>query len=268
MRLSIITVNLNHAAGLRRTIASVLSQTWSDYEYIAIDGGSTDGSREILVEHAARLAFWCSERDGGIYAAMNKGIRHATGDYLLFLNSGDILYSDNALSSLFAHDFSEEMVFADCYVRHKGMKIKSNDMSGGNYNYFFFYNRSIPHQSTLYRRDVFTRYGMYDESLRIISDWKHAIETIYLGGATTRYLRVPLALFEGGGISSSGPALGERGKVWDELFPAAIQRDFAAVQTYIERIDRLQGSRTIRPLFHAVERLADLLLLVRGIVLK
>ena len=89
MILSIITINYNNSDGLQRTIESVLSQTWTDFEWIVIDGGSTDGSLDIIKKHASHFSFWCSEPDTGIYNAMNKGITHAKGEYLNFMNSGD-----------------------------------------------------------------------------------------------------------------------------------------------------------------------------------
>ena len=91
MLVSIITVNFNNLEGLKRTYESVVSQTFTDYEWIVIDGGSTDGSREFIEQHQDRFAYWCSEKDNGIYHAMNKGIRQAKGEYLNFMNTGDIL---------------------------------------------------------------------------------------------------------------------------------------------------------------------------------
>ena len=91
--LSIITVNLNNCDGLQKTIDSVVGQTFTDYEWIVIDGGSMDGSRELIEQYADCLAYWCSEPDNGIYNAMNKGISRATGEWLLFLNSGDSLFN-------------------------------------------------------------------------------------------------------------------------------------------------------------------------------
>ncbi|MDR2910496.1 MAG: glycosyltransferase [Bacteroidales bacterium] len=95
MKLSIITINLNNVAGLQKTIESVVKQTFTDYEYIVIDGGSTDGSADIIKQHANKITYWVSEPDKGIYNAMNKGIRVAKGEYCLFLNSGDWLINSN-----------------------------------------------------------------------------------------------------------------------------------------------------------------------------
>ncbi len=92
MKLSIITVNLNNKDGLQKTIDSVISQTFKDFEWIVIDGGSTDGSKELIEKYSDYISYWVSEPDKGIYNAMNKGIKVAKGDYLEFLNSGDIFF--------------------------------------------------------------------------------------------------------------------------------------------------------------------------------
>ena len=101
MKLSIITINFNNKDGLKRTIESVISQKFQEFEWIIIDGGSSDGSK-LLIEEVARnnkklVSYWCSEPDGGIYPAMNKGIDKAKGEYILFLNSGDTLHNKNVL---------------------------------------------------------------------------------------------------------------------------------------------------------------------------
>lgn len=90
-QISIITINYNNASGLEKTIRSVVEQTYNEYEYIIIDGASSDKSKEVIQEYQRYIDFWCSEKDSGIYNAMNKGIQKASGEYLLFLNSGDVL---------------------------------------------------------------------------------------------------------------------------------------------------------------------------------
>ena len=94
MKLSIITINYNNLAGLRKTVESVLAQTYREFEYIVIDGASTDGSAEYVRAQADKLTYWVSEQDTGIYNAMNKGVRAATGEYVLMLNSGDFLVDE------------------------------------------------------------------------------------------------------------------------------------------------------------------------------
>ena len=100
MKLSIITVNLNNRDGLQKTIDSVICQTFRDFEWIVIDGGSTDGSKELIEQYADHFAYWVSEPDKGIYNAMNKGIKVAKGEYLQFLNSGDSLWNETTLQGV------------------------------------------------------------------------------------------------------------------------------------------------------------------------
>lgn len=100
-KISVITVVYNDVAHIRDTMESFFSQTWEDKEYIVIDGGSTDGTAAIIKEYDSRLAFWCSEKDKGIYDAMNKGIMHATGDWINILNSGDFYASNDVFDKIF-----------------------------------------------------------------------------------------------------------------------------------------------------------------------
>lgn len=100
MKVSIITVNFNNAVGLERTIESVVRQPKELYEYIIIDGGSTDGSVEIIKKYEQYVTYWTSEKDNGIYDAMNKGIKEASGDFCNFLNSGDCYHDARVLSNL------------------------------------------------------------------------------------------------------------------------------------------------------------------------
>ena len=97
MKYSIITVNFNNKEGLLKTIESVIHQTFRDFEFIIIDGGSTDGSVDVLKEYSSQINYWVSEPDGGIYQGMNKGLRQAKGDYVNFMNSGDCFYSASVL---------------------------------------------------------------------------------------------------------------------------------------------------------------------------
>ena len=110
MKLSIITINYNNKAGLQKTIDSVICQTWKDYEWIIIDGGSTDGSKELIEQYQQYFAYWCSEPDKGVYNAMNKGITKAKGEYLNFMNSGDCFVCDSTLMDVFFKEISADIV--------------------------------------------------------------------------------------------------------------------------------------------------------------
>ena len=108
MRYTIITINYNNKEGLERTIKSTAKQTFKNFEYIVIDGGSTDGSVEVIKQYASEIDFWVSEKDNGIYHAMNKGVSHAHGDYLLFMNSGDTFHSPDVLNSV--AEYQEDII--------------------------------------------------------------------------------------------------------------------------------------------------------------
>lgn len=114
MKLSIITINFNNYSGIKKTIESVVGQKCSNLEYIVIDGDSTDGSVELLKKHDKMIDFWVSERDRGIYHAMNKGIQRATGDYLLFLNSGDWLV-DGILDGAESWEWNKDLLCFNSY---------------------------------------------------------------------------------------------------------------------------------------------------------
>ena len=128
-KISVITVVYNDVANIRATMESFFSQTWEDKEYIVIDGGSTDGTADIIKEYAPRLAYWCSEKDNGIYDAMNKGIMHATGDWINILNSGDLYNSNDVFESIFGNEIEQyDVIYGDSIeVSNNNMKlIKAN----------------------------------------------------------------------------------------------------------------------------------------------
>ena len=150
-KLSIITINYNNTRGLEKTLSSVWNdQTYSNFEHIVIDGGSTDGSVDVIKKYADKLTYWVSEPDKGIYNAMNKGILKAKGEYLLFLNSGDYLCNE-ALSEIFSENFSEDIVYGNftllCKNGEKKIKTFSEQV-----DYNLLYLESIGHQSTLIKR--------------------------------------------------------------------------------------------------------------------
>ena len=208
MKLSIITINYNNCAGLKKTTDSVLSQTSRDFEWIVIDGGSTDGSRFLIEEHQQSMTYWCSEHDKGIYHAMNKGIARATGDYCLFLNSGDVLFSCDVVSSVLSHLDGTDFLVGNIYL--------SSDLKKNMVKKEFFTPEGVvwvmnqfgfPHQSTFIRREVFKKYGYYRDVMKISSDWWLCYQALIIGGATVKYLPYDIAIYDDNGISSSNKRL-------------------------------------------------------------
>jgi len=201
-KLSIITINLNNRAGLEPTIHSVVTQSFRAFELLVIDGGSTDGSVELIRQYENHLAYWVSERDGGIYAAMNKGIRVATGEYCLFLNSGDWLAGPQVLEQVFARQPRADIVAGDIYFYDTSRQaIRWLVPSPDELTARTLLMGTLPHQATLIRRSLFDRIGLYDETLKIASDWLFFLDALLVHGCSYQHHPAPVAYFSMDGIS-------------------------------------------------------------------
>lgn len=317
MKLSIITINYNNAEGLRKTLASVAAQTYRDIEHIIIDGGSTDGSVDIIREYENTIkrsvtinqstiqVKWVSEPDKGIYNAMNKGVEIALGkrvvdtfnrstlcgdknkgieivqgkrivnadhttssnslndnrstlnesqsDYIQILNSGDILASPdvtermmNALHSFIRSTLNDKIDVPILY----GNMIKKDYITGKilgksrevEYSLRQYFSSTMNHDCCYFRRDLFETYGLYDENLKIVSDWKWFLQAICLGYVKPVYVDIDVTIFDCSGISETNLALRdqERRQVLKELLPPAILADYDAHAFEIEQMNRLR----------------------------
>lgn len=228
-RISIITVNLNDKDGLEKTIKSVVDQSFKDYEFIVVDGASTDGSLKVIEKYKSSIHKLVSEPDSGIFNAMNKGIRMANGDYCYFLNSNDAFANKDVLKIIF-EEVQDQPPFIcghqlNDYGDHVGIVKAKNRLL----NLSDFYTGTIKHQATFIRRDLFDKYGLYDESLRITADWKFFIETIGLHNEQPRFVDIDIVLFAWFGISTDisyqQKHEDERLLVINELISPSIQRD-------------------------------------------
>jgi glycosyltransferase involved in cell wall biosynthesis len=205
MKLSIITVNLNNHEGLRKTIESVSIQQFSDYEYIIIDGNSKDQSVELIKGFEERKSVtnfkWISEDDSGVFQAMNKGIRMACGDYLLFLNSGDFLLDSMALSDVFSKDYGADILCAQCNVTKNGkVQYVSGHIEVHTFRYYYKY--SMNHQSTFIKGDLFNKFGMYREDFKFCSDREFFLRTIILNNCSTENIQRVICDYNLEGMSS------------------------------------------------------------------
>ena len=212
MKLSIITINYNNANGLRKTMELVFSQVIGDkamvrenFEYIVVDGASTDGSVDVIREYEQKwlslsLAFpftWVSEKDSGIYNAMNKGVRMAKGDYVLMLNSGDYFVDEHVVESILPELDGTDIVQGNTIC---GDKI-NRGYGRSDISYIDVQKGNFLHQASFCRRDLFERYGYFDESYKIDGDTVFYIRCLGNGNATFRYVDQTIAYFEGGGLS-------------------------------------------------------------------
>lgn len=241
--LSIITINLNNHKGLLKTINSVISQTYTDYEWIVIDGGSTDKSQELLEHHADRFAVCVSETDSGIYNAMNKGLSQAKGTWVQFLNSGDSLYQSNTLEEVFNINHNNvDILYGDvCIETEKGCHIHHypNEPSMS-----YFFKETINHQCTFYRRSLFNDYR-YNEQYTIVADWVALIQFL-LKGAKFSYINLPISRFDMNGISNKQyqKRKMERERYLSLEFPSLVKLDIDKLMYYYDIQNRLYSHRT------------------------
>lgn len=217
MKLSIITINLNNRLGLERTIRSVVCQTFHDFEFIVIDGSSSDGSLDVIKKFSSYITYWKSEPDNGIYNAMNKGVKVARGEYCLFLNSADTLYDSSVLQKVFADNPQESILYGHLLMGNE-VSIAEEKITLKN-----FLGHTIGHQSSFIKRTLLLS-NPYDESLRIVSDWKFFFQEIVLHNVSCRRLNLLIAKFDLNGISTTHQILleKEREKVLNEFFSPVV----------------------------------------------
>lgn len=218
MKLSVITINYNNCEGLRRTIESVVNQTWHDFEYIIIDGGSTDGSVDVIKEFADRIDYWVSEPDKGIYNAMNKGIDVAKGEYCIFINSGDCLYNNETLN-VASCDLCDADVITGTLMLDSGDLWTAPDTV----TIPHMYEVSLCHPASFIMSSFLKKYH-YDENLKIVSDWKLFIQVLLIDGALYKRLSQVISIFDTSGISQTDMELVnlERTFVLENDFPKSI----------------------------------------------
>jgi glycosyltransferase involved in cell wall biosynthesis len=221
-KLSIITINYNNLEGLKKTVESVVNQTWQEFEFIVIDGGSIDGSAEYIESKSEHIDYWVTEPDAGIYNAMNKGIEKALGTYLLFLNSGDVLYNGNVLletkKSLL---LDMDIVYGDLWIvgeQGKGFRNRYPDFI----NFPFLKQTSLGHPSTFMKKELFYTYGLYRTDVKIISDWAFFVKVFCMHKVSHCKIDHIIATFYEGGLSTSTvyhkQHIEERKKVLLEMF--------------------------------------------------
>ena len=259
MKYSIITINYNNKEGLRKTIESVVNQSCKDYEYIVIDGGSTDGSREVIEEYADRISYWVSEPDKGIYNAMNKGIKAAHGEYLNFMNSGDCFNNVNVLHDILpqlnadivtGNSINEDLSARPFHVSNRPTMIQ-------------FYSNTVDHQASFISRQLFED-TLYDESYKIVSDWKFYVEKIIFQNCTFSLIPVTVAICQNGGISEVRKDLDakERSDVLAKMFPPRVLQDFERFK------DKESPMLDLIPQFNRTDRLQKHILKTVKAILK
>jgi glycosyltransferase involved in cell wall biosynthesis len=266
--LTILTINYNNASGLQKTVESVLNQTSKEFEYIIVDGGSTDGSVDYLIAQNSELRTqnfsFISEKDKGIYNAMNKGIGMAKGEYIHFLNSGDWLVDafvvENMLKEL--DGFISSGLQPDVFVGNKIMvrpdgKVRYGRNDKRPVTALTFYRGTIEHTSAYIRRAMFDVVGMYDESLRIVSDWKWYFDAVVNHNAQVVFTDIYVSYFDNTGISSTNQSLdkAERRQILEQILPPAVLADYDRYHFAIDQYERLRRYPFIYKSVYLIERI-------------
>lgn len=220
--ISIVTINLNNAAGLKKTLHSILSQDWKDKELIVIDGGSNDESVSIIEEYALHIKYWISEKDKGIYNAQNKGLRHCIGKYVNFMNSGDTYFNEFSLSNLAnAATRGFDIVYGNVYFIAPGVKEWIKEYPSKPDLKFWRYDTPA-HNASLIKTTKLLRSGGYDEKLLICSDWKFFVQAKLIHNMRFKHVNQTVSVFYLNGISAEekNQALisKERELVWNEIY--------------------------------------------------
>lgn len=236
-KLSIITINYNNANGLTKTIESVVNQSFKDFEYIIIDGGSTDDSINIIKKYENKITFWVSEQDSGIYHAMNKGIRQAEGDYCQFLNSGDMLASSRVIEIVFDNPTGCNIIVGNMLKQSNGSIYRDKGIMKNTPNFYTFFNGTLNHSTSFIKRDLFDIYGLYDETLKIVSDWKWFLQVVGIAGEPIFYINLDITIFDMTGISNRLHSLNleERKSVLLDYIPNAVLADYSINKKYIDQ---------------------------------
>lgn len=264
MKLSIITVNYNDAIGLERTIKSVISQTYHDFEFIIIDGGSTDESVEVIKKYEEHIDYWVSEHDGGIYCGMNKGLHQAQGEYVNFMNGGDCFYSPQVVEQIFSLGIETDII-TGTHVGSPHPNIGKNGVT-----MYDLCTGAIDHQASFIKREVALRHP-YDEKYKIVSDWKFFIEALIIDNCTFYYTDTIVVNVDMSGISNSNKVLNnqEREAVLNELLPERILADYKLLMSIhpdlLANAQRITKSQSVRK---SIIKIANILLKLKKISKK
>ncbi|MGE0088138.1 MAG: glycosyltransferase family 2 protein [Bacteroidales bacterium] len=206
MKVSIITVVYNNASTIRGAIESVINQSYQNIEYIVVDGASTDGTVEIINKYKDHIAHFISEPDAGIYNAINKGIKLATGDIVGILNSDDFFCSNNIIE-IVVNEFLKDnidAVYGDVqFVNPKKENKITRYYSSKRFNPNMFKYGFMPaHPSFYVRKRFYDSLGLYKENYIIGSDFELLIRFLHKNKLTTRYLQMPFVTMRSGGVSN------------------------------------------------------------------
>lgn len=239
MKISVITISYNDIDGLKRTIESVRRQSSLDYEYIVIDGGSADGSVEVIKANADIISYWESKRDGGPFFGMNNGLDHATGNYCIFMNSGDSFYDEHVIEEFLKLSPTLD-IYTGIAAEHISGSIKPwRPATESDFCLRWFYRHALNHQSSFIKTSLMKELK-YDTEFRIVSDWLFFMIALLNHNATYQPLPFYVSNYMDGGISRDvEKAFAERDKAIYKYFGPRILRDCKTMQFGVNEWDAL-----------------------------
>jgi len=200
---SLVTVCFNEVNNIEKTCKSVTSQAFKDFEWVVIDGGSTDGTVDVLKKYRKEMSYFVSEKDSGIYNAMNKGIKKSKGEYLLFLNGGDYFKNKavlNRAKEFILKNKKQNEIYYGNLEYDNGEVV---DYSKSTLNKRFFLTKTISHQATFIKCELFKKFGLYNENYKICADFDFWIKTIIFGKAKTECIPLVISVFDQKGVSTN-----------------------------------------------------------------
>ena len=246
--LTIATVNLNNASGLRATIQSVRKQKSKPSQFLVLDGGSTDSSNDLSASAADVVTQWISRKDNGIYDAMNSAIDLADSEYILFLNSGDTLHSADTLRLFFDLQPKADVVYGDvniCYRWSSEQKRYADTISD-----WFLYVDTVCHQTQFIRTDLFRKIGKYRTDIRIVADYEFLVRAFKTPGVSWQHLPVTVANYMYGGMSAKAENFSyieaKRREIQTRYFDQQTLRAFKQCEPFYLELSNLKRSYALR----------------------
>ena len=274
MKLSIITINYNNATGLKNTLDSVAAQTYTDFEHIIRDGNSTDESVEFIRKYENALASrlsplvsrlkWLSEPDTGIYNAMNKGIKMASGEYTLMLNSGDYLVDEHVIGKVMPLLDGTDIIQGNTIEEINREKYRNRGYGKSDIDMFDVMKGYFLHQAAFCRKELFDLYGMFDETYRIIGDTKFFMTCLGKKDASFKYVDLDIANYDMTGITAetTGKWVDQRKaevrRMRSELYSNRLNLFFEENDKKIRLYDKLHRHKWIWYFVIAITNLHDI----------
>lgn len=218
--ISIVTINFNNAAGLEKTIKSVIKQTFTDFEYIVIDGGSTDNSVEVIKNYNENISVWLSEIDDGLFDAMNKGVSISTKEYVIFMNSGDYFYSNNVLENIQPHLTGNDLIYGDNIINYPWLNYKRLRKAGETKN--LWKGLQFSHQSLFSKRKLLLEHPFNYKDYNG-ADTEFVLFCYYKRNCSFKKVDYCISEIEAGGISDQNRSIKDRLSIikkYDPKFPS------------------------------------------------